>query len=273
MSVAHVSLRPSLAEGGVVGFAERDVHGLLVGVEVDRAVAALVAEAGGLHAAERGAEVAHVVRVEPHHAGLDRLREVVRALQVARPDVGGEAVLRVVRQRERLFVGVERGDRDDRAEDLLLEDAGVGGDVGEHGRGDEVAGVEALGPAAAGDEAALGLADLDVAHHLVVVLGVHERADLGRRVVRVADDHARGLRGVALDELVVDVALHEDAAAGGAALAVEREDAEDRRVDRGLEVGVGEDDRGRLAAELHRQALEERRRVAEDELSGASSRR
>ena len=138
---AHVSVaQASFAEGGVVGFAERDVHGLLVGVEVDRAVAALVAEAGRLDAAERGAEVAHVVRVEPHHAGLDRLREVVRALEVVRPDVGGEAVLRVVRERERLFVGVERGDRDDRAEDLLLEDPRVGRDVGEHGRRDEVAG-------------------------------------------------------------------------------------------------------------------------------------
>ena len=39
---------------------------------------------------------------------------------------------------------------------------------------------------------------------------------------------------------------------------------------RGVEVGVGEDDGGRLAAELHRQALEERRRVAEDELAGAA---
>ena len=41
----------------------------------------------------------------------------------------------------------------------------------------------------------------------VVVLGVHERADLGRRVVRVADDDALRLGGVALDELVVDLAL------------------------------------------------------------------
>ena len=38
-----------------------------------------------------------------------------------------------------------------------------GGDVGEHGRGDVVAGREAVRPAAAGDEPALGLADLDVA--------------------------------------------------------------------------------------------------------------
>ena len=52
---------------------------------------------------------------------------------------------------------------------------------------DVVAGVETLRSAAAGEQPALALADLDVAHHLVVVLGVHQRADLGLRVVRVAD--------------------------------------------------------------------------------------
>lgn len=88
--------------------------------------------------------------------------------------------------------------------DLLLEDAGVGGDIGEHRRCDEVARIETLGAAAAGDEAALGLADLDVAHDLVVVLGMHESADLGRRVVRVADLDALCLRGVLLDELLID---------------------------------------------------------------------
>src|SRR6218665_1049789 len=112
----------SLAEGGIVCGAERDVHGLLVGVEVDRAVPALVSEAGGLDAAEGGAQVAHVVGVEPDHARLDLLRERVGALQVVRPDVGGEAVLRVVREGERLGVVVERRDRNDGPEDLLLED-------------------------------------------------------------------------------------------------------------------------------------------------------
>ena len=170
------------AELGGVHVAEGDVHGLLVGVEVDRAVAALVAEAGGLHAAERGAQVAHVVGVQPHHAGLDRLREVVRALEVVGPHVGGQPVLGVVRQRQGLLVGVERGDCHDRAEDLLLEDPGVGGDVGEDGRGDVGALLLALGQvlraAAAGHQAALGLADLHVGHDLVVVLRVHQGADL-----------------------------------------------------------------------------------------------
>ena len=100
------------------------------------------------------------------------------------------------------------------------------------------------------------------------MLGVHERADLGRGIVRIPDLHALRLRRVALDELVVHLALHEDARARRAALAVEREHAEDRRVDRGLEVGIREHDGGGLAAELHRQALQERRRVAEDQLPG-----
>src|SRR3954470_10893205 len=85
-----------------VHVAEGDVHGLLLGVEVDRAVPALVAETGGLHPAERGAQVADVVRVQPDHAGLDRLRDAVAAGQVAGPDVAGEPVTDVVGQRDRL---------------------------------------------------------------------------------------------------------------------------------------------------------------------------
>ncbi|MBG9885162.1 hypothetical protein ABE10_00885, partial [Bacillus toyonensis] len=83
----------------------------------------------------------------------------------------------------------------------------------------------------------------------------------------MADLDALRLGRIALDELVVHLALHEDAAAGGAALSVEREDAEDARVDRDVEVGVGEDHGRALAAELHREPLEERGRVAEDDLS------
>src|SRR6478609_9181463 len=77
------------AEARGVDLAQRDVDGLLVGVEVDRPVAALVTEARGFHAAERGAQVADIVGVEPHHPGLDALREGVGALEVVGPDVGG----------------------------------------------------------------------------------------------------------------------------------------------------------------------------------------
>jgi hypothetical protein len=63
------------------------------------------------------------------------------------------------------------------------------------------------------------------------VVGIRGQTDL----------HTLGLGGVALDELVVDRVLDEDARTGGAAFAVEREDAEDRGVDGRVEVRIGED--------------------------------
>ena len=72
------------------------------------------------------------------------------------------------------------------------------------------------------------------------MLRVDQGTDLGLGVVRVADHDVLGAGGVLLAELVVDGAFDEDAGAGGAALAVEREDAEQGGVDRGVEVGVGE---------------------------------
>ena len=67
-------------------------------------------------------------------------------------------------------------------------------------------------------------------------------------------------RCVALDEqlreAVVGGALDEDARAGAAVLAGVVEDGVRRRGGRALEIGVGEDDVGRLAAELERDALD-----------------
>src|SRR5690606_41827031 len=55
---------------------------------------------------------------------LDAVGELVGAREVICPEVGGEPVLGVVREFERVPPAVERGDADDGAEDLLLEDAG-----------------------------------------------------------------------------------------------------------------------------------------------------
>ena len=49
--------------------------------------------------------------------------------------------------------------------------------------------------------------------------------------------------------------LHQDAAAGGADFALIDEDAEERAVDGGFEIGIGEENVGRLAAEFERDAL------------------
>ena len=61
--------------------------------------------------------------VEADHAGLERLADAQRALEVAGVDVGDEAVLGVVGGGDRLVLVDEGRDRRDRAEDLLAEHA------------------------------------------------------------------------------------------------------------------------------------------------------
>ena len=79
--------------------------------------------------------------------GLDGVGDAVAALEVRGPDVGGETVLGGVGQLDRLGLVVERGDGDDGAEDLLLEDAGVAFDVGEDGGLEVVAVRQVVGAA------------------------------------------------------------------------------------------------------------------------------
>ena len=112
------------------------------------------------------------------------------------------------------------------------------------------------GAAAGRHHGAFAAADLDVAGDLLPMLARDHRAYVGVRVARVAHDQARGALGELAGEAVVDRALHEDARAGGAAFAVDREDGEQRRVQRALLVGVLEHQHGRLAAQLHRQPLD-----------------
>src|SRR5699024_12591975 len=70
-----------LAEDRVVDLAEVDVHGLLIRVEVERPVSALVTESRGLDTAEGGAEIAAGVRLQPPRYGRVGLRDVVRRLE------------------------------------------------------------------------------------------------------------------------------------------------------------------------------------------------
>src|SRR5690349_15333244 len=103
-----------------------------LGVELQAVRAALAAEAAGLHATERGPQVTHVVRVDPGHTGFDHTGDAVRAGQVTRPDVSGQAVTGAVGQPDRVGLVAERGDAHHRAEDLLAEDPHPRLDVGEY---------------------------------------------------------------------------------------------------------------------------------------------
>ena len=99
------------------------------------------------------------------------------------------------------------------------------------------------------------LADLDVGVDAVVLFFADQRAHLGFAIERRTELDLLCFLGHGFDELFVDRFLHQDAAAGGADFALIDEDAEERAVDGGFEIGVGEENVGRLAAEFEGDAL------------------
>src|SRR5262245_4951979 len=106
------------------------------------------------------------------------------AREVARPHDGGEPVRRAVRDRDRLLLGVEGSDRDDRSEDLLLVRAALRRKPGDDGRLHEptplATRVRWFGGLTAGEELAPLLPrQLQVAEDLLVVRAGHDGALLG----------------------------------------------------------------------------------------------
>src|SRR5271154_4652969 len=143
--------------------ADQHVLGLLIVIKHHLVVFA--ADARLLVAAERRMRGIGVVAIGPDAASLDRAAEAVAAIGVAAPHAGAETVERVIGDRQRLLVGLERGHRDDRAKDLLLEDAHLVVAL-EYGRLDVIAArilaFEHIALAADEDFGAFLLADVDV---------------------------------------------------------------------------------------------------------------
>ncbi len=140
------------------------------------------------------------------------------------------------------------------SENLLLGDAHLIGRMGIERRLHVIAGAVHRASAAAGDCRALGARQRGIAQHLVRVTGVDERPDLGCRVERRPNSQRRYALGRFFRESVIDRPLHQCARGRGAALAVQRIDHEQRRVERALLVRVVENDDGVLAAELEMHA-------------------
>ena len=103
-------------------------------------------------------------------------------------------MLGVVGQRKRLILVFEGRDRSDRAEDLLGEQFGLGGNRGEHGRLEEIAG--AIGTLPADDE--LGARRDGVGHErldLRALSAVDQRADVDTAVGSPAERQPAHLLG------------------------------------------------------------------------------
>ena len=177
------------------------------------------------------------------------------SVEVVGVEGGGETVGGVVGEVDDLVLGLELGDGADGAEDLLLHDLHVVRDAAEDGGLDEVA----LGAVAATARLELGavlLSLLDVPHDPVVLQLADLRALEGLLVERIADSVGGRPLLEGVEELVVDLILHVDTRAGAAALAVVVVDTKVNPRDGLLNVGILEDDVGRLAAELEGDLLQ-----------------
>ncbi|TCQ01011.1 type VI secretion system VasI/ImpG family protein [Sphingomonas sp. PP-F2F-A104-K0414] len=96
----------------------------------------------------------------------------------------------------------------------------------------------------------------------------HEWAHLRRGVEAVANCEAVRIGDHTRDHLVVDRAVHVEPRAGDADLPCVEEDRVGDAGDGEVEIGVGQHDRGRLAAEFERDALEVGLRRIEDRAAG-----
>ena len=84
------------------------------------------------------------------------------------------------------------------------------------------------------------------------MLGRDQRTHLGGLVGRIAELNRLGGGDKALHHLVVDRFLHQESASSATVLAGVVEDRPKRRRNAGIEVGVGKDQIGGLAAEFER---------------------
>src|SRR5687768_13651255 len=137
----------------------------------DRQRPNLTADPRFLVAAKRRQHV-EAAAVDVNLPGTQLLRHCQRALLGARPHAAGQAILRVVRDRDRLFFRVVRNDRQHRPEDLLLRHRHLVVDIREDGGLD----VEPFGQvrrlaATSSYRCALLLALLDVLEHRVALGG------------------------------------------------------------------------------------------------------
>ena len=150
-------------------------------------------------------------------------------------------------------------DGEHRAEGLVLRHGHVAGAAVEDRRQvvEAVLEVRIVGcRATAPQHRALGDAGGDVRRHLLAVRRADEWPGLGLGVVGAAEPDRRGPLHQPVHELVVDALLDQQARACRADLAGVQEHRREREVESDLEVGVGEDDVGVLAAQLEGDLLD-----------------
>ena len=192
--------------------------------------------------------------------------DAVRAPHVCRPHARRETVRNAVGQAQSLFFAAKAQDGHHRAEDFFLGDAVRGLHVGKDRGREKVPAVRAALTAGQQGGAVL-LPQRDVVAHTLELLLRHQRAHACLGVERIAGAQVGDGGGEGFEEFVIEAVLHEDARARGAHLPLVVVNAGGGATHGALEVGVSEDDVGRLAAEFERDPLERVCRAAHDDLA------
>ena len=208
------------------------------------------AEARVFDAAERGRGVGDDALVDTDHADLELFADPQRPGQVAGERVGDKPELGVVGAADGLVVGGERRHRCDRSEDLLADQLGRVRYVGEHRGRVEIPPLPHRFTAA---HQRRPLADriLHQGGNLLASTVVDQRSD-GHSVLGPPPDCHRSHPGrEPVGELGGHRLVDEEPVRGGAGLADVAHLGQHRPVHRGVQVGVGEDQERRVAAELH----------------------
>src|SRR5436190_2100172 len=229
-------------------------------VFLDSVPGAFAAQTRLFHAAEWRDFGREDSAVDADHAGLHRFRDAENAADIAAVEVSGEPEFGVVDHRDRFRVGLEAKERRNRAERFFARHLHRLGDAGEDRRLEEQAS-ELVALAAEHDLRAFGRSVGDVLLDFLQTGLVDQRADhdagLGAGTDLERFDFVREF----LRELVVNGVLHVDAIRANAGLAGIAILARDCTIDGGVNVGVVEYDKGRVAAELERELLDRVRRL------------
>ena len=173
---------------------------------------------------------------------------------IARPEIGLQAVDRVVRQPHGLRFILETDGDNDGAEDFFLGDLHAVGDLLEDGGFDiGAAGVLACLVAAGCHFGTLGAASLDVTQHAVHLVMVDDSTHGGGGIERIGRRPRLGVLRHKCNELVLDLLLHQNAGGRVAALAGVEEHAIGRDLGDVVQIAcIGKHDVGRLAAGFER---------------------
>ena len=202
--------------------------------------------------------------VDPHRAGFELFGDFDRRIGVLRPDRARQTVFGRIGARDRFIHGRKLHQRHDRAELFLGDDPRVFRRIVEDGDRHVIAGARRIGVSARQEVVAIILGILNQFADPLELFPVLDRPDSGALLRSVTHSHALGIVRNGLRQIVVDVFVDVDPLGRDADLAGIGKARPEQLLGHLLDIGIGEDDRGVVAAQFQRDALQIARRAFHD---------